>query len=104
MGRNSHEHRGLGTAAEHSRHARSGLSTGIYYDVAFDRTLYPGLPLELPSHQHDLWRHSGGGWVHSLDRPAPFYAMVAGPGGKGLNDYWAPEVSSNVVALPGVKT
>ena len=68
------------------------------------RTYGPGLPLELPSHQHDLWRHSGGGWVHSLDRPAPFYTMIAGPGGKGLNDYWAPEVSSKVVALPGVKT
>jgi hypothetical protein len=30
--------------------------------------------------------------------------MAAGPGGKGLNDYYSPEVSSNVVALPGVTT
>ena len=30
--------------------------------------------------------------------------MVAGPGGTGLDDYYAPEVDSNVVALPGVKT
>jgi hypothetical protein len=30
--------------------------------------------------------------------------MVGGPGGHGLNDYYAPEVDSNVVPLPGVRT
>jgi hypothetical protein len=30
--------------------------------------------------------------------------MVSGPGGKGLDDYYSPEVSSAVVPLPGVKT
>jgi hypothetical protein len=30
--------------------------------------------------------------------------MVAGPGGTSLDDFYSPEVDSNVVALPGVKT
>jgi hypothetical protein len=30
--------------------------------------------------------------------------MVGGPGGHGLDDYYAPEVSSNVVALPSITT
>jgi hypothetical protein len=30
--------------------------------------------------------------------------MAGGPGGKGLDDYYSPEVSSNVVPLPGVTT
>src|SRR6201996_474553 len=47
--------------------------------------------------------HAAGGYTAWIDKH-PSYAMVAGPGGKGLNDYWAPEVDSNVVALPGVKT
>jgi len=84
-------------------------TTGIYYDVAFDRTLdgpeigyrhrryqterrrgrhrgghrpekaltEPGgrlracLPLELPAHQHNLWRHSCGRRIHGVDRQAP---------------------------------
>jgi hypothetical protein len=47
--------------------------------------------------------HSAGGYTAWIDKH-PSYAMVAGPGGNGLNDYYAPEVDSNVVALPGVKT
>src|SRR5271163_2595187 len=47
--------------------------------------------------------HAAGGYTAWIDKH-PSYAMVAGPGGTGLNDYWAPEVDSNVVALPGVKT
>jgi Type I phosphodiesterase / nucleotide pyrophosphatase len=47
--------------------------------------------------------HAAGGYTAWIDKH-PSYAMVAGPGGKGLDDYYAPEVSSNVVALPGVKT
>jgi hypothetical protein len=47
--------------------------------------------------------HAAGGYTAWIDKH-PSYAMVAGPGGKGLDDYYAPEVDSNVVALPGVKT
>jgi hypothetical protein len=47
--------------------------------------------------------HGAGGYTAWIDKH-PSYAMVAGPGGNGLNDYYAPEVDSNVVALPGVKT
>ncbi len=46
---------------------------------------------------------AAGGYTAWIDKH-PSYAMVAGPGGTGLNDYYAPEVSSNVVALPGIKT
>jgi hypothetical protein len=47
--------------------------------------------------------HAAGGYTAWIDKH-PSYAMVAGPGGTGLDDYYAPEVDSNVVALPGVKT
>jgi hypothetical protein len=47
--------------------------------------------------------HAAGGYTAWIDKH-PSYAMVAGPGGIGLNDYFAPEVDSNVQALPGVKT
>jgi hypothetical protein len=47
--------------------------------------------------------HAAGGYTAWIDKH-PSYAMVAGPGGTGLDDYFAPEVDSNVVALPGVKT
>jgi hypothetical protein len=47
--------------------------------------------------------HAAGGYTAWIDKH-PSYAMVAGPGGKGLDDYYAPEVDSNVQALPGVKT
>jgi hypothetical protein len=46
---------------------------------------------------------AAGGYTAWIDKH-PSYAMVAGPGGKGLDDYYAPEVDSNVVALPGIKT
>jgi hypothetical protein len=44
-----------------------------------------------------------GGYTAWIDKH-PSYAMVGGPGGNGLNDYYAPEVDSNVIALPGVTT
>jgi hypothetical protein len=44
-----------------------------------------------------------GGYTAWIDKH-PSYSMVAGPGGAGLNDYYSPEVSSTVVALPGVTT
>jgi hypothetical protein len=47
--------------------------------------------------------HEAGGYTAWVDKH-PSYAMVSGPGGTGLNDYYAPEVNSTVVALPGVKT
>jgi hypothetical protein len=47
--------------------------------------------------------HAAGGYTAWIDKH-PSYAMVAGPGGTGLDDYYAPEVDSNVVALPGIKT
>jgi hypothetical protein len=47
--------------------------------------------------------HAAGGYTAWIDKH-PSYAMVAGPGGVGLNDYYAPEVDSNVQALPGIKT
>jgi Type I phosphodiesterase / nucleotide pyrophosphatase len=47
--------------------------------------------------------HEAGGYTAWIDKH-PSYAMAAGPGGRGLDDYYAPEVDSNVVALPGVQT
>jgi Type I phosphodiesterase / nucleotide pyrophosphatase len=47
--------------------------------------------------------HAAGGYTAWIDKHAS-YSFVAGPGGKGLNDYYSPEVDSAVVALPGVKT
>jgi hypothetical protein len=47
--------------------------------------------------------HKAGGYTAWIDKH-PSYSMVSGPGGNGLNDYYSPEVSSNVVPLPGVKT
>ena len=47
--------------------------------------------------------HAAGGYTAWIDKH-PSYSFVGGPGGKGLDDYYSPEVDSNVVALPGVKT
>jgi hypothetical protein len=47
--------------------------------------------------------HEAGGYTAWIDKHAS-YSFTAGPGGKGLNDYYSPEVDSNVVALPGVAT
>jgi hypothetical protein len=47
--------------------------------------------------------HAAGGYTAWIDKH-PSYSMVGGPGGHGLNDYFAPEVNSMVVALPGVTT
>jgi hypothetical protein len=47
--------------------------------------------------------HAAGGYTAWIDKH-PSYSFVGGPGGNGLNDYYAPEVSSNVVPLPGVTT
>jgi hypothetical protein len=47
--------------------------------------------------------HAAGGYTAWIDKH-PSYSFVGGPGGQGLDDYYAPEVSSNVVKLPGVQT
>lgn len=47
--------------------------------------------------------HASGGYTAWIDKHAS-YSFVGGPGGKGLDDYYSPEVDSNVVPLPGVKT
>ena len=46
--------------------------------------------------------HEAGGYTAWSDKH-PAYSAVAGPDGIGaLNDFYAPEINSNVVALPGV--
>jgi hypothetical protein len=47
--------------------------------------------------------HAAGGYTAWIDKH-PSYSFVGGPGGKGLDDYYSPEVDSTVVALPGIKT
>lgn len=47
--------------------------------------------------------HSAGGYTAWSDKH-PAYSAVAGPGGGSLDDFYAPEINSNVVALPGVTT
>ncbi len=46
--------------------------------------------------------HASGGYVAWSDKH-PSYSSVAGHGGK-LDDYYSPEINSNVVKLPGVTT
>ena len=47
--------------------------------------------------------HESGGYTAWIDKHAS-YSFVAGHGGKGLDDYYSPEVDSTVVPLPGVTT
>jgi hypothetical protein len=47
--------------------------------------------------------HAAGGYTAWIDKH-PSYSMAGGPGGTGLDDFYSPEVSSNVIALPGVTT
>jgi hypothetical protein len=47
--------------------------------------------------------HAAGGYTAWIDKH-PSYSMAAGPGGKGLDDYYSPEVSSISIPLPGIKT
>jgi hypothetical protein len=47
--------------------------------------------------------HAAGGYTAWIDKH-PSYSMAGGPGGAGLDDFYSPEVSSNVMALPGVTT
>jgi hypothetical protein len=48
--------------------------------------------------------HRAGGYTAWIDKHAS-YSVTNGPGdGTAVNDYYSPEVDSNVIALPGVKT
>jgi len=47
--------------------------------------------------------HAAGGYTAWSDKH-PAYSAVAGPGGNSLDDYYAPEINSTVVNLPGVTT
>jgi len=47
--------------------------------------------------------HAAGMYTAWIDKH-PSYSFVGGQGGNGLDDYYSPEVDSNVVPLPGVKT
>ncbi len=47
--------------------------------------------------------HQAGGYTAWVDKH-PAYSSLAGPGGRTLNDYYSPEINSNVVPLPGVVT
>ncbi len=47
--------------------------------------------------------HEAGGYTAWSDKH-PAYSSVAGPGGGTLDDFYAPEVNSTVIGLPGVKT
>jgi hypothetical protein len=47
--------------------------------------------------------HAAGGYTAWIDKH-PSYSMAAGPGGRGLDDFYSPEVSSNAIPLPGIST
>ena len=47
--------------------------------------------------------HEAGGYTAWSDKH-PAYSSVAGPGGGTLNDFYAPEINSTVIGLPGVAT
>jgi hypothetical protein len=47
--------------------------------------------------------HNAGGYTAWSDKH-PAYSAVQGPGGNNLDDFYAPEINSNVVPVPGVTT
>lgn len=47
--------------------------------------------------------HAAHRYTAWIDKHAS-YSVVGGPGGKGLNDYYSPEVDSTVIDLPGITT
>jgi hypothetical protein len=47
--------------------------------------------------------HAAGGYTAWIDKH-PSTSFVEGPGGKTVDDFYSPEVDSNVVPLPGVTT
>ena len=47
--------------------------------------------------------HQAGGYTAWADKH-PSYSSIGGPGGANVSDYYAPEINSKVIALPGVTT
>jgi hypothetical protein len=48
--------------------------------------------------------HSHGGYAAWSDKHPAYASVASGIGPEALDDFYAPEINSNVVALPGVKT
>ena len=48
--------------------------------------------------------HSTGGYTAWSDKHPAYASVASGIGPSALDDFYAPEINSNVVALPGVKT
>ncbi|MGB7730671.1 MAG: alkaline phosphatase family protein [Candidatus Acidiferrum sp.] len=48
--------------------------------------------------------HQAGGYTAWSDKHPAYIAVAAGLGPSGLDDFYGPEINSNVIALPGVTT
>ena len=48
--------------------------------------------------------HTAGGYTAWSDKHPSYSSVSSGVGPSALDDYYSPEINSNVVALPGVKT
>jgi hypothetical protein len=48
--------------------------------------------------------HQAGGYTAWSDKHPAYSSVASGVGPSALNDFYAPEINSNVIALPGVKT
>ena len=48
--------------------------------------------------------HSAGGYTAWSDKHPAYASVASGIGPSALNDFYAPEINSNVIGLPGVKT
>ena len=48
--------------------------------------------------------HQAGGYAAWIDKHPAYSSVSSGIGPIALDDFYAPEINSNVIALPGVKT
>lgn len=48
--------------------------------------------------------HQAGGYTAWSDKHPAYSSVASGVGPSALNDFYAPEINSNVIGLPGVKT
>ena len=48
--------------------------------------------------------HQNGGYTAWSDKHPAYSSVASGVGPNALNDFYAPEINSNVIGLPGVKT
>ncbi len=62
------------------------------------------LSLELRAHQHHLRRHPRAGGYTAWSDKHPAYSRSPARAGTTLDDFYSPEINSNVIALPGVTT